>query len=90
MGLKLCIKQKLKDVEQKDHVRNFQPPVTGEDIMAAFNIPPCKIIGDLKTVIKDAILDGKIHNDRGQAWELMIAEAAKLDLAPVPGMEHAP
>ncbi|HQV53726.1 MAG: HD domain-containing protein [Flavobacteriales bacterium] len=82
--------QKLKDVEQKDHVRNFQPPVTGEDIMAAFNIPPCKIIGDLKTVIKDAILDGKIHNDRGQAWELMIAEAAKLDLAPVPGMEHAP
>lgn len=47
--------QKLKDVEAKDRVRNFQPPITGEDIMRAFNIPPCKLIGDIKTVIEDAI-----------------------------------
>ncbi|HPF68328.1 MAG TPA: HD domain-containing protein, partial [Flavobacteriales bacterium] len=74
------VMQKLKDVEEKDRVRNFQPPVTGEDIMAAFGIPPCKTIGDIKTVIKDAILDGEIHNDRAEAWEVMKREGAKLGL----------
>ena len=52
--------QKLKDVEEKDRVRNFQPPITGEDIMRAFDIKPCKLIGDIKTVIKDAIMDGDL------------------------------
>lgn len=81
---------KLAEVEKKDHVRNFQPPVTGEDIMAAFNIPPCKAIGDIKTVIKDAILDGKIPNERIKAWELMIEEASGLGLTLQPGFEHPP
>lgn len=72
--------QKLQEVEEKDRVRNFQPPITGEDIMAAFGIPPCKTIGDIKTVIKDAILDGVIQNDRGQAWDLMVEEGRKLGL----------
>ncbi len=72
--------QKMKEVEEKDHIRNFQPPITGEDIMRAFNIPPCKAIGDIKTVIKDAILDGKIQNDRPQAWQLMVEEGVKLGL----------
>lgn len=82
------VMQKLREVEEKDRVRNFQPPVTGEDIMRAFNIPPCKAIGDIKTVIKDAILDGKIHNDRAQAWQLMVEEGSKLGLTVVPGMER--
>ncbi|MEZ4759237.1 MAG: HD domain-containing protein [Flavobacteriales bacterium] len=84
------VMQKLKDVEEKDRVRNFQPPVTGEDIMAAFGIPPCKTIGDIKTVIKDAILDGEIHNDRAEAWEVMKREGAKLGLELKPGFEQSP
>lgn len=75
--------EKLKDVEAKDHMRNFQPPVTGEDIMRAFAIPPCKLIGDIKTVIKDAILDGVIHNDRAEAWQLMLETGRKLGVEPV-------
>ncbi len=75
--------QKLKDVEAKDRVRNFQPPITGEDIMRAFAIPPCKLIGDIKTVIKDAILDGVIRNDRAQAWQLMLETGRKLGAEPV-------
>lgn len=75
--------QKLKDVEEKDRVRNFQPPITGEDIMRAFAIPPCKLIGDIKTVIKDAILDGVIRNDRAQAWQLMLETGRKLGAEPV-------
>lgn len=79
------VMQKLREVEEKDRVRNFQPPITGEDIMRAFNITPCKAIGDIKTVIKDAILDGKIHNDRQQAWQLMVEEGRKLGLSLVEG-----
>ncbi|WKZ66893.1 MAG: HD domain-containing protein [Flavobacteriales bacterium] len=80
------VMQKLKDVEAKDRVRNFQPPITGEDIMRAFNIPPCKLIGDIKTVIKDAILDGVIQNDREQAWALMLETGRKLGVKPVDGV----
>lgn len=82
--------QKLKEVEEKDRVRNFQPPVTGEDIMRAFGIPPCKLIGDIKAVIKDAILDGDIHNDRGEAWQLMLGAGRQLGVQPLAGMEHPP
>jgi len=79
---------KLKEVEAKDHVRNFQPPITGEDVMAAFGIEPCKLIGDIKTVIKDAILDGVIGNDRAQAWQLMLETGRKLGREPLPGMQE--
>jgi poly(A) polymerase len=80
--------EKLKEVEEKDRVRNFQPPVTGEDIMRAFAIPPCKTIGEIKTVIKDAILDGGIQNDRRQAWSLMLETGRKFGLEPAAGMEE--
>ena len=75
--------QKLKDVEAKDRVRNFQPPITGEDVMRAFDVGPCKLIGDIKTVIKDAILDGVIHNERAEAWQLMLETGRKLGVEPV-------
>jgi putative nucleotidyltransferase with HDIG domain len=81
--------QKLKEVEEKDRVRNFQPPITGQDIMNAFGIPPSRPIGDIKTAIKDAILDGKIQNDREQAWGLMVEEGARLGLALRPGFERS-
>ncbi len=82
--------QKLKEVEEKDRVRNFQPPITGEDIMRAFNIQPSKAIGDIKTVIKDAILDGKVHNDKTAAWPVMLEEGLKLGLKVAEGMEVPP
>ncbi len=82
--------QKLKDVEEKDRVRNFQPPITGQDIMDAFGIGPSRPIGDIKTVIKDAILDGRIQNDRAQAWQLMVEEGARMGLSLRAGLEHPP
>lgn len=66
------VRRKLKEIEEKDRVRNFQPPVSGEDIMNAFAIEPCKEIGEIKAAIKEAILDGEIENQREQAYELMI------------------
>ncbi len=76
------VRQKLIDIEQKDRIRNFQPPITGENIMDIFNIPPCREIGIIKTVIKDAILDGIIPNEYEPAYQLMLSEAAKLGLKP--------
>lgn len=82
--------KKLTEVEEKDRVRNFQPPITGEDVMRAFAIPPCKHIGDIKTVIKDSILDGKIPNERAAAWPLMLEEGRRLGLQVAQGMGEPP
>lgn len=65
------VERKMAEVEQKDHVRNFQPPVTGDEIMKMFNVPPGRIIGELKEQIKEAILEGEIKNDRGEAMQLL-------------------
>jgi poly(A) polymerase len=74
------VEEKMKEVEAKDNIRNFQPPVTGDEIIALFNIPPGRIIGEIKEQIKEAILDGKISNNRAEAYQLMLDIAAEKGL----------
>jgi poly(A) polymerase len=77
------VRQKLKDIEEKDRVRNFQPPISGEEIMQIFNLQPCQQVGTLKSAIKDAILDGLIANDYDEAYAFMLERARKMGLQPV-------
>ncbi len=77
------VERKMAEVEAKDQLRNFQPPVTGDEIIRLFNIPPGPIIGEIKDQIKEAILDGQIHNDREEALALMHALARERGLTPV-------
>lgn len=74
------VEKKLIEIEEKDRVRNFQPPVSGEDIMKHFNIAPCREVGIIKDAIKEAILEGIIPNDREAAWRMMLEEGKKLGL----------
>ncbi len=78
------VRRKMKDLEERDRIRNFQPPITGEIIMRTYGIGPCRVIGDIKEVIKEAILDGRIPNDYGAAFELMEQLAADYGLVKVP------
>lgn len=74
------VRQKIKEVEERDHVRNFQPPVSGEEIMEAFNLGPSREIGIIKEAIKEAILEGEIPNEHDDAYEFMLEKGKAMNL----------
>jgi len=74
------VRTKLREIEEKDNLRNWQPPVSGELIMEAFGLSPCKQVGVIKNAIREAILEGEIHNNFDEAYKLMLKEGQKLGL----------
>jgi poly(A) polymerase len=77
------VREKMEEIEQKDSIRNFQPPISGDDIQLVFGIPPSRVVGTIKNTIKDAILDGEIPNAFGPAYRLMVEKGREMGLTVV-------
>ena len=74
------VREKMKDLEERDRIRNFQPPITGDIIMREYDVPPCSLLGEIKEIIKNAILDGEIPNDYDAAHRMLEQLAAERGL----------
>ncbi len=77
------VKERLKAVEESDHIRNWQPPISGEMIMQTFNLPASKLVGEIKDAVREAILDGVIKNDYDEAYSFMIRYAKEQNIKPI-------
>lgn len=75
--------ERLREVEELDHFRNWQPPITGQIIMETFGIGPGRLVGEIKTAIREAILDGNLESDYEHAYAFMLQEGARHGLVPV-------
>ena len=78
LNFRTVVEKRLKEVEELDHLRNWQPPITGEIIMNEFGLPPSRIVGEIKNAVREAILDGAIPNQYEPAFEYMIKIAQDL------------
>jgi len=76
------VREKIKELEEKDSIRNFQPPISGDLIMKTFGLPPSEPVGVIKNAIKDAILDGVIPNNFEEAYKFMLEKGKELGLTP--------
>lgn len=77
------VRRRLKEIEERDRIRNFQPPVDGNEIMETFGLKPCREVGILKALVKDAVLDGVVLNDHDLVFEYMLGKAKEMGLVPI-------